>query len=352
MVLTRSRSALDPRLQMTEAEISAAAISVVPEVARRSSSGDNLGLFAGIVGVLMLGGVTFYGLSGSREAEAPPAPARAPVAAPAPAPAPVEAPAPAAVEAPAPAAAPAVDPEAEAQQQQRLRSPALVVDSSAAADEPAAGAKGGAIRGLSGDEQFASRVGAAEVQTAKATRMANPGFVVPQGAMIPAVLETAINTDLPGFTRAVVTEDVRSFDGSRVLIPRGSRVVGQYRGGLKVGQKRAYVIWSRLLRPDGVSVALSSPGTDDLGQTGLAGDVNTHFFERFGSSLLLSVVGGLASSAGGSGAVVIGAGGVQDAASTAVESQSNISPTVKVKQGEPIRIFTARDLDFSGIEPK
>jgi type IV secretion system protein VirB10 len=351
MVLTRSRSALDPRLQMTEAEISAAAISVVPEVARRSSSGDSLGLFAGIVGVLMLGGVTFYGLSGTREAEAP-APAPASVAAPAPAPAPVVAPEPAPVEAPAPAAAPAVDPEAEAQQQQRLRSPALVVDSSAAApEEAAAGAKGGAIRGLSGDEQFASRVGAAEVQTAKATRMANPGFVVPQGAMIPAVLETAINTDLPGFTRAVVTEDVRSFDGSKVLIPRGSRVVGQYRGGLKVGQKRAYVIWSRLLRPDGVSVALSSPGTDDLGQTGLAGDVNTHFFERFGSSLLLSVVGGLASSAG-SGAVVIGAGGVQDAASTAVESQANISPTVKVKQGEPIRIFTARDLDFSEIEPK
>lgn len=350
MSLTRSRGALDPRLQMTEAEISAAAISVVPEVAKRSS-GDSLGLVAGLAGALLLGGITFYGLSSGREAPAEaPAPTRAPVAAPvAPAPAPIVAPTPAPVivAAPPPVAA---DPAAEAEMQQRLRAPALVVDSSVptAAETAAAG---GGTRGLSRDEAFASRVGAAEVATAKATRMANPGSVVPQGAMIPAVLETAINTDLPGFARAVVTQDVRSFDGSRVLIPRGSRVVGQYRGGLQVGQTRAYVIWSRLLRPDGVSVALSSPGTDDLGQTGLTGDVDTHFFSRFGSAMLLSVVGGLAN-AGGSGAVVIGAGGVQDAASTAMSSQASISPTVKVRQGEPIRIFTARDLDFSGVEPK
>ena len=357
MTLTRSRAALDPRLQMTDAEISAAAISVVPEVARPSASGDNLGLFAGIAGALLLGGVTFYGLSGSREAPVAPAPVPAPApavaAAPAPA-APLIEPAPAPVAMVMPAPAPVADPNAAAEAQQRLRAPALVVDTSVPPiDTAAASPNGAGGRGLSRDEQFASRVGSADVATAKATRMANPGSVVPQGAMIPAVLETAINTDLPGFARAVVTQDVRSFDGSQVLIPRGSRVVGQYRGGLQVGQTRAYVIWSRVLRPDGVSVALSSPGTDDLGQTGLTGDVDTHFFKRFGSALLLSAVGGLASSAGGSGAVVIGAGGVQDAAaSTALTSQAGISPTVKVRQGEPIRIFTSRDLDFSTVEPK
>lgn len=355
MTLTRSRSALDPRLQMTDAEISAAAISVVPEVARPSASGDNLGLFAGIAAALLLGGVTFYTLSGSRETPAAPAAAPAPAEAVAPAPAaPVMEPAPARAPLAMPTAAPITDPNAAAEAQQRLRAPALVVDTSVPPVETTApGASGAAGRGLSRDEQFASRVGSAEVASAKATRMANPEAVVPQGAMIPAVLETAINTDLPGFARAVVTQDVRSFDGSKVLIPRGSRVVGQYRGGLQVGQTRAYVIWSRVLRPDGVSVALSSPGTDDLGQTGLTGDVDTHFFKRFGSALLLSVVGGLANSTGGSGAVVIGAGGVQDAASsTALASQASISPTVKVRQGEPIRIFTARDLDFSSVEPK
>ena len=78
--------------------------------------------------------------------------------------------------------------------------------------------------------------------------------------MIPAVLETAINTDVPGYVRAVVSQDVRSFDGTRVLVPRSSRLIGQYQSGLQAGQKRAYVIWTRLIRPDGVSVALASPG--------------------------------------------------------------------------------------------
>src|SRR3712207_4640422 len=123
----------------------------------------------------------------------------------------------------------------------------------------------------------------------------------------------------------------RSFDGSSVLVPRGSRVIGQYRGGLAVGQTRAYVIWTRLLRPDGVSIALSSPGTDDLGQTGLTGDVDNHFFKRFGSAVLLSIVGGL-STLGDSTAVVIGAAGAQNASSTALQRDANISPTVKVQQ--------------------
>jgi type IV secretion system protein VirB10 len=166
--------------------------------------------------------------------------------------------------------------------------------------------------------------------------------------MIPAVLETAINSDLPGYARALVTEDVRSFDGSAVLVPRGSRVIGQYRGGLAVGQTRAYVMWTRLLRPDGVSVQLGSPGTDDLGRTGLTGDVDTHFFKRFGSAVLMSVVGGLGA-INGSTAVVIGSG-AQDVASVALQRDVNIPPTVKVRQGEPIRIFTARDLDFAGVQ--
>src|SRR3712207_2361254 len=141
----------------------------------------------------------------------------------------------------------------------------------------------------------------------------------------------------------------RSFDGSSVLVPRGSRVIGQYRGGLAVGQTRAYVMWTRLLRPDGVSVQLGSPATDDLGRAGLTGDVDTHFFKRFGSAVLMSVVGASGALAGGTTSVIIGAG-TQDAASVALQRDVNISPTVKVAQGEPIRIFTARDLDFSGVQ--
>jgi type IV secretion system protein VirB10 len=351
MTITRNRSTLDPRVQMTEAEISAAALSVVPEVARQSGSGDNLGLFAGLAGALLLGGITFWSLSSGREEAVAPAPAPVPVfeAAPAPVPMPVAeaAPQPEPVMEPTPEPVAAADPNAGLE---RLRAPALVVDASTPPIDTAAAAKDSqGNRGLTADERFAERIGASEAQATKATRMANPGSVVPQGAMIPGVLETALNSDLPGFARALVTQDVRSFDGARVLVPRGSRVIGQYRGGLAVGQTRAYVIWTRLLRPDGVSVALSSPGTDDLGQTGLTGDVDAHFFKRFGSAVLLSVVGGL-STLGDSTAVVIGAAGAQNASSAALQRDANIPPTVKVRQGEPIRIFVARDLDFSTVE--
>ena len=96
---------------------------------------------------------------------------------------------------------------------------------------------------------------------------------------------------MPGFVRAVVSQDVRSYDGTRVLVPRSSRLIGQYQSGLQNGQKRAYVIWTRLIRPDGVSVDIASPATDFSGKAGLPGKVDGHFFKRFGSAMLLSVVG-------------------------------------------------------------
>ena len=159
-----------------------------------------------------------------------------------------------------------------------------------------------------------------------------------------AVLETAINTDVPGYVRAVVSQDVRSFDGTRVLVPRSSRLIGQYQSGLQAGQKRAYVIWTRLIRPDGASVNLASPAIGFDGTTGLTGSVNSHFFRRFGSAMLLSVIGGLAT---GGASVVLGGGA--SAASTALQQDGQIAPTVRVRQGEPIRVFTARDLDFSQV---
>jgi type IV secretion system protein VirB10 len=129
-----------------------------------------------------------------------------------------------------------------------------------------------------------------------------------------------------------------------VLIPRSSRLVGQYKSGLSAGQTRAYVIWSRLIRPDGVSIALGSPAVDFGGQSGLTGKVDSHFLKRFGSAVLLSVVGGLSSIAGNASVLVSGG---QSAASVAAQRDTTISPTVRVPQGQPIRVFTARDLDFS-----
>jgi type IV secretion system protein VirB10 len=197
--------------------------------------------------------------------------------------------------------------------------------------------------GSAGD--FASRIGGVGGAAATATSNFDPATTITQGTMIPAVLETAINTDVPGYVRAVVSQDVKSYDGRRILVPRSSRLIGQYQSGLQAGQKRAYVIWTRLIRPDGVSVALASPGTAFDGSGGVPGKVDTHFFQRFGSGLLLSVIGGLSAVASGGASVIVGGG--QNAASTALQQNGDIGPTIRVRMGEPIRVFTARDLDFS-----
>jgi type IV secretion system protein VirB10 len=234
----------------------------------------------------------------------------------------------------------------------RLRSPTLLFDSSgpvAAEPSPAASAAGTAApaKRAPGQDEFAARADASASDSATATRMADPTSTVSQGTLIPAVLETTINSDLPGFARAVVSQDVRSFDGSRVLIPRSSRLIGQYRSGLAAGQTRVYVLWSRLIRPDGVSVAIASPGTDEAGTSGLTGDVKSHFFKRFGSAMLLSVVGA-ASTIGAGGASLLMSGGA-GAAGVAAQQNGSIPPTVRVQQGHPVRVFTARDLNFSQV---
>lgn len=239
----------------------------------------------------------------------------------------------------------------------RLHSPALIIDLSQEGG-PAESASGNAqalanaIGGdaLSGNERFAARFSAG--RAAQARPLANPGMTVPQGAMIAGVLETAINSDLPGYVRALVSRDVRAFSGGAILVPRGSRLIGQYRASSELGQSRAFVIWTRLIRPDGVSIDLNSPGADALGRGGLEGETNRHFFRRFGGAILLTLLGGAADAVGDDGGaqIVVGvASGGRDAASAALSEEINIPPTISVAQGTPVRIFVARDLDFSSV---
>jgi type IV secretion system protein VirB10 len=226
--------------------------------------------------------------------------------------------------------------------------PTIVFDASALPVPVPAAPIAGAAEGKGNTaNDFASRIGGVGGGPAEARVDVNPKTTVTQGTMIPAVLETAINTDVPGYVRAVVSQDVRSFDGTRVLVPRSSRLIGQYQSGLQGGQKRAYVIWTRLIRPDGVSVAIASPAASFDGSTGLQGNVNSHFFQRFGSAMLLSVVGGLSTIASAGTNLMLGGG--DSASAAAVNQGQNIGPTVRVRQGEPIRVFTARDLDFSRV---
>ena len=343
----------DPRSAMGPNAADLATRSVLPLVAHKASASDGLGLILGIAVIGILGVVTFLGVNGGRQKPAPEQPAPAQAVVPAPAvqpveqapPVPVEAitppPAPLPVPAPAPIgiAGPAANP---------FSTPTVLFDASALPPSivpgvgPAAASPGGP------NDEFAARVGGVGGGSAIAAAGINPKATATQGTLIPAVLETAIDTDVPGYLRAIVSSDVRSFDGTVVLIPHSSRLIGQYKSGMQAGQKRAYVIWTRLIRPDGVSVNIASPAVGFGGETGLPGKVNNHFFERFGSAMLLSVIGGISSSGSNNATVLIGSQ-AQSAAAAAVGQSGQIGPTIRVRQGEPIRVFTARDLDFSKV---
>jgi len=347
----------DPREGESAEIIDLASRTAYPAVTQRRGKSDTLGLASGVAIVAVLGLATLWGMNASRIEDARP---RIPTAAPV-APVPAEAmPAPLAADAPAPdgeaAPAPLADPAPSpvlanppqvgvGPAANPYSTPTLVFDASALPPLASPAPEGGPAAGGNSASDFASRIGGVGGGPAQARSDIDPRTTVTQGTMIPAVLETAINTDVPGYVRAVVSQDVRSFDGARVLVPRSSRLVGQYQSGLQGGQKRAYVIWTRLIRPDGVSVDLASPATGFDGSTGLAGKVDGHFFQRFGSAMLLSVIGGLSAIGSGGAGLVLGGG--QSAAAAAVTQGNNIGPTVRVRQGEPIRVFTARDLDFS-----
>jgi type IV secretion system protein VirB10 len=169
------------------------------------------------------------------------------------------------------------------------------------------------------------------------------------------VLETALDSTRPGLARALVQSDVRGWDGNRVLIQRGSRLIGEYRADLQPGQNRAMVMWTRLVRPDGVTIALGSPAADPLGSVGIKGKVNTHFFEKFGSAILqtaLDVGSNYASRLGGSSVIVSLPGSVLTQTAAPLTSGTQVQPTLKVKQGTAITVFVARDLDFTAVEAR
>ena len=353
---------VDPRDETDAEVIDLAQRNAFPAVARPAGKSDALGMVAGIAIVAGLGLVTLWSMNSARITPpegvggqqapvevAPPVPAAA-ITPPAPAQAPGL---------PAARPDPAPQPVLAAQPQPGIAAnpyanPTVVFDSGAspatlAIAEPGAEAGASAATGNSAND-FASRIGGVGGAPAQAKAMVNPATTVTQGTLIPAILETAIDTNVPGYVRAVVSQDVRSFDGSKILVPRSSRLIGQYQSGLQNGQKRAYVIWTRLIRPDGASVNLASPAIGFDGTTGLAGKVSGNsFFKRFGSAMLLSVVGGVGSLATGGAAGVLIGGASSSAAATAAQQDGQRSPTVRVRQGEPIRIFTARDLDFSSV---
>lgn len=221
-----------------------------------------------------------------------------------------------------------------------------------------AGRERGPIDLAAGTEEVSTESSSAPAPSSDArtrsTRLGQLANTVPQGTLIPAVLETALDSTRPGHVRALVSRDVRGFDGTRVLIPRGTRLFGEYRADLSPGQNRAFVRWTRLVRPDGVAAALDSPAADALGRAGIEGRVDDHFLERFSWALLqttLSVGAALVAQGAGDSAVIVALPGASQPL-TAPGTAAQVQPTLRVDAGVSVTVFVAHDLTFPGAEAR
>jgi len=179
-------------------------------------------------------------------------------------------------------------------------------------------------------------------------------LLLPKGAFIDCTLETAIDSTLPGMTTCVMATDAFGVDGKVVLLERGTKLIGETRGQVQQGAARVFVLWTEARTPAGVIVPLDSPGADELGRSGLPGEVNTHFWARFGAALLVSVVDGAVtavaqSSRNGNGTVVIAPGAAQGVLTEILKSTVDIPPTIVKRNGDRIQVLVARDLDFRSV---
>ena len=195
--------------------------------------------------------------------------------------------------------------------------------------------------------------GALPTSVTQAQVIANPSNTIIQGTMIQAVMETALDSSLPGPTRAVVSEDVFSFDGSRLLIPRGSRLIGRYRSGPDIAQQRVTIAWDRIILPDNQTIQISSFGGDELGRSGVTGFVDTRFAERFGSAALISLISAAPSAAAASVEDDAKAGVLEDvgddladATDSVISDYLSIGPVIYVDQGARVTVMVDRDLEI------
>lgn len=222
------------------------------------------------------------------------------------------------------------------------------------------------------NKAFTSNVlAASKAQKEVATRLSNLNLTIAQGKIIDAVIETAINTDLPGTIRAIVSRDVYAESGRQIMIPKGSRLIGTYNTGVARGQVRVLVVWTRLIRPDGVDMAIGSPGVDALGRAGIEGIADNKYTEIFSAAILTSALNigvavavdalsnqGSTTTTNANGTTVAGSaaapGGAAAIASLGsiskdvVNSMLDLRPTITIDQGTRVNVFVNKDLIFPG----
>ncbi|PJI44674.1 MAG: conjugal transfer protein TraI [Rhizobium sp.] len=204
------------------------------------------------------------------------------------------------------------------------------------------------------DRQNAFLNAAADRRTVAPDRVAAPASpnILQAGAVISAALITGIRSDLPGQITAQVTENIYDSPTGRILlIPQGTRVIGQYDNNVQFGQSRVLLVWNRLILPNGRSIVLErQPGADAEGFAGLQDGVDYHWWnlaKAAGLSTLLSVGAELATNEDDRLIQAIRNGGqdtINDAGQQIVRRQLNVAPTLTIRPGFPVRVIVTRDL--------
>lgn len=189
------------------------------------------------------------------------------------------------------------------------------------------------------------------IGTASARSIGDRNYLVTAGAIIPCTLQTAMDSSVPGYTVCVIPRDIYSDNGRVVLLEKGTRVFGEYQGGLQRGQNRLFAMWTRAVTPRGIAIDIGSPASDSLGRAGITGKIDRFFWQRFGAALLFSVLdtgGQIASqSVAPDGSTVFSTPG--QTTSQVLQDTQQIRPIVRINQGSELAITVAKDFDFSSV---
>lgn len=208
------------------------------------------------------------------------------------------------------------------------------------------------------DGKFGSLLQATALTGTKANRLKNTDMTLTRGNMIDCVMNTKFNSTVLGMVSCTVTRNIYGASGRVVLIDRGSRVTGEYKGGLKQGSNRVFISWNRIETPSGVMINIDSPATSSLGEAGVTGNVDTKFWARFGGAMLISLIDdlGKAMSEAAAEKVIGGDVSLQNSSKTAeemskatLEKMIDIPPVLTKHQGDRISIYVARDLYFGDV---
>lgn len=204
------------------------------------------------------------------------------------------------------------------------------------------------------DRQVAFLNGPIDRRTVSPDRVAAPAspYILQAGAVISAALITGIRSDLPGQITAQVTENIYDSPTGRILlVPQGSRLIGEYDNGVGFGQRRVLLVWNRLIMPNGRSIVLErQPGADGRGYAGLEDDVDYHWWDlakAAGLSTLLSIGTELAVDDDDRLVRAIRDGAqdtINDAGQQIVRRQLNVQPTLTIRPGFPVQVVVTRDL--------